>query len=99
MFLSRPKRQLTRQGYAMDDGFTVDTDSDSDVALAYVRTLLRRAECRRRTDSDEYERHAKRQKVERVEHGLPAEEEDNDSYSVDSDSEDDSDWESEEEEE
>ncbi len=44
----------------MDDGFTVDTDSDGDMTLAYVQTLLRRAECHRRTDGDEYERHAKR---------------------------------------
>ena len=100
MPLCNPERQLTRQGYLLDDGFTVDTDVESDVALAYVRTLLRCTERRRRANGAEYERQAKRQRVERVARGLPADEDDNDSYSLTSDSEDDdSDWEPEGEEE
>ncbi len=98
MTLSRSKRQRTRDDYLKDE-FTADSESEGEVAMMYLRTYLRRSERRRRTIGEEYEHLAKRQKTERVERGLPAEEEDNDSYSVNSDSEDDSDWELEEEEE
>jgi hypothetical protein len=81
----------------LKDGFTVDSESEGEEAMAYLRSYLRRSERRRRTNGEEYERQAKRQRVERIERGQPAKEEDNDSYSVNFDSEDDSDWEPQEE--
>jgi hypothetical protein len=98
MSVPRPERQFTRQGYLKND-YTADFESEGEEAMTYLRTYLQRSERRRRTNGEEYERLAKRQRAERIERGQPAEEEDNDSYSVNSDSEDDSNWEPEEEEE
>ncbi len=75
----------TRDGYLIND-FCVEDDeegrSEEEDAVQLVRELTRRAHSRRRAYAVEYERIAKRQRCERVERDLPAEEEENDSSSI-----------------
>jgi len=68
------------------DAFTADDESEteSNRALQMLRASMEQARGQRRHRAIEYERLAKRQRLERVARGQPAEEEDNESVSLES---------------